>query len=500
MRSFVQLTAVACLAAGCGAPTTRPTALTDATASGESDPVAAPSEPSPTDLPSEASGFSAEAPGPNEGSSPGADAFDAGSGTAAVEAPIDAAPPAVQPTPAELYWASVETGCFDPNIPVVPEVWTWVPPPEEAAIVELDLDGDATFFGLLSDWEGTSIILRVRQTGTEANLAVVKTTSSNTRVDAEIYAWRLANFLGFGSLVAPTAPVFLDGEALQKMHDLLDETDYDDPNKESNRLRVVRQLAEALDAGGGYNGAIKPWIPAFSYVGALGERERLAAHPVMEFLDANNDQAGDELVTLEQFTRLYSPRGTQRGTLAMWELAHDVSNMLLLDALMGQNDRYAGANVHFRSLSGERIEVGTRRELPIYDLGAVRLFALDNGAALRGENGSGIGDLQGNFVSGTRVERFEHQAVDRIQLLARRVLGRGCPAGADPAEADLILAYLGLQPGTSEAERARGYLENVVEYIEELAEDEGDAMFLTEPPRDVAAPDAEPERGEGSGG
>lgn len=381
---------------------------------------------------------------------------------------------------AEHRWDHVMSSCPDPLLGSFAEAWVWEAPESEAALVAHDLAGDGTTFDLLADYEGTSIIVRVRDAASGDSIGVIKTTSSNTRVGAEVYAWRLANFLGFGELVPPVLPVEMGEGALRKMRDLLAGITYDDEWKETNRQRVVRDLDDAIDDGTAFFGAYKPWLRAFMFHGGLGDRERLAGQPVMDHLAARGEQPGSDEVTLAQYTRLYSPRGTHRGTIVMWQLAEDLSNMLLMDALMGQNDRFAGANLHFRAVDGTEDEVGERNGAPVFDMGEVRLLALDNGAALRGRNGSGIADLQGNIVGGTRVERFDPVSVERVRALGRRALGHGCETPPFDDEVDAIWAYLGIEG--DEVERATGYLENTLTYLDELEARHGDDMLLAPRP------------------
>jgi hypothetical protein len=210
---------------------------------------------------------------------------------------------------------------------------------------------------------------------------------------------------------------------------------------------------------------------------ALGERDRLVNHAVMPHLLASGPQPGDTEVELVQITRLYSPAGTHRGRLSMAELAEDLSNLMLMDALMGQNDRFAGANLHFQSVSGEREQVGERNGRPVFDLGPVRLLALDNGAALRGRHGTGLNDLAGAIMTGTRVERFEGETLDRVRALGRRALGHGCGTQPFDDEVDAIWAYLGVDDADRRA-RASQLLGDVLAYLDDLEARHGEAMRL----------------------
>ncbi len=387
--------------------------------------------------------------------------------------------PADAPGPmanASFAWNEAMTACPDPAVGSAASAWAWRPDADERALYALDLNGPGTTFDFLADFEGTSIIIRVRDAETNESLAVIKTNSSNTEVDGEVFAYRLSRFLAFDGLVAPAVPVDLGGGALEKLLDLISHHSYDDPNKERNRDRVERQVRQALRDGTTFHGAMKPWLGAFMFHSGLGHRESLAEQPVMRRLRARSDQPNDELVTLEQFTRLYSPAGTHRGVIPMWQLAMDMSNMMLMDALTGQNDRFAGANIHFIAVEGERTEEGERRSLPIYNLGEVRLLALDNGATLSSSNGSGLADIQGNIVRGTRVERFSEAAVQRVLAMGRRALGAGCDSAPFADEHDAMWSYFGLSGRVTE--RTDNYLGNTIEYVQGIVDRYGDAAFL----------------------
>lgn len=367
----------------------------------------------------------------------------------------------------DARWAHVMHSCPDPELGSFASDWVWAPHDAEQVLAELDVAGEGTTFDLLSDFEGTSIIIRVRDAATRDKLAVIKTTTSNTRVEAEVYAHRLSTFLGFGELVADVHHVALSGGALDKLEALLNGIRYSDEGKESRRLRVIRQVRAARQADSAFMGAMKPWLRAFIFHSGLGHRESLATSDVMTYLRARGPQPTDEEVRLRQYTRLYEPLGTHQGTIAMWQLAEDLSNIMLLDALTGQNDRFPGGNVHFMSVAGEEVEIGERRGRPIYEMGEVRLLALDNGAALHDQIGSGIRDLRGDIVGGTRVERFERETLEHLDALGRRLLARGCESPPFDDEVEAIWTYLGLAAADDRA-LALGYLTRLFEYLDEL--------------------------------
>lgn len=367
--------------------------------------------------------------------------------------------------------------CVDDEFGAFPDAWTWEPDDDESALLAIDLNGPSTIFGLLSDFEGTSILFRVRDSETRTSLSVVKTNTSNTNTSAEVFAYRLSEALGFDGLVPPCSPVGIEAEGLDKLLALLRGTGYRDERKEANRMRVVRGLEASRSSGTPYPGATKPWLGAFMFVMELGDRDRLASSAVMTHLRANGPVPTDADHRLMQHTRLYEPRGTHRGVIAMSQLARDVSNLLLMDALMGQVDRYAGANVHMISVDGTRRELAERRNNePVFDMGRVRVLALDNGAALKSSGGTGFADLTGASVAGLRVERFDRGVVDRLRGLAGRTVGYRC-SEVDPDEAAAIWQWLGLEDA-SDRGKAEANLTRVLRYIDELETRWGDRIWL----------------------
>lgn len=355
--------------------------------------------------------------------------------------------------------------------------WVYTYDAHERALAEIDLEGDATTFGLLADFEGTSIIVRVKDAKTGKSLGVIKTGTANNSMAGEVFAYRFARLLGFSEMVAPVIPVDLHGGALIKLRDLLRAKSYKDGNKDWQRQRVVRELEQAIRNDTVFHGAFKEWIPAFQFHAGLGKRENLGRQPITPYFRASAEQPRHKDITLSQLTRLYSPQGTYKGTADLAQLAEDYSNMMLMDALMGQNDRYAGANVHFRSLEGTRKEVGTQSGLPVFELGRVRLFALDNGASLHSRTGTALGDLQGTRVSATRIERFSRTAIEQLRRFTQRTLGEGCDGPASDEELVSLFRFLGVTDAETR-NKTINYAPPVLKYIKELEARYGDEIYF----------------------
>lgn len=359
--------------------------------------------------------------------------------------------------------------------------WVYTLDAAEQSLENVDLEGPSTTFGLLADFEGTSIIIRVRDAATNTSLGVIKTNTANNSTAGEIYAYRLARLLGFSEIVAPVIPVELHVGALKKLRDLMSSRRYSDVHKERNRNLVLTQVNRAIANNESFTGAFKVWVPSFMFHAGLGTRTSLGRQEITRHLGARQPQPESKDITLSQLTRLYSPQGTHRGTANLAELAQDYSNMMLMDALMGQNDRYAGANVHFRSVNGERRENGTRAGLPVFEMGRVRMLSLDNGASMKSRGGGGIADLQGNNDPATRIERFSRTSVTQLRLLAKRVRGLDCANPASDEELTSLFNYLGVTDARMR-ERAIGYIDPVLSYIDGLERRFGESIYFDEPP------------------
>lgn len=383
---------------------------------------------------------------------------------------------ASEPLPIPTQCANVEP--FD---------WVYTMDAAEQALASVDLESNATTFSLLASFEGTSIIIKVKDTATGRSVGVIKTDTSNTSTVGEIYAYRLARVLGFSEIVAPTIPVTLHDGALRKVRDLLTSLRYRDANKESNRVKVLRLVETALAEGGTFTGAFKVWVPSFMFHAGLGTRTSVSRMEIMRHVGARTPQPEDRQITLSQTTRLYEPVGTYRGQVNLAQLAQDYSNMLLMDALMGQRDRFAGANVHFRSLTDEKRENGTRQGMPVFEMGTVRLLALDNGASMASRNGEGIRDLQGSIDPATRIERFSRFAIERTRALDRRMNGTGCSAPPSDAEIAAMFAFFGVKTPATIA-FARSYFPRVIEYIDQLTRAHGDRIYFNTPASQGTAP------------
>ena len=105
--------------------------------------------------------------------------------------------------------------------------------------------------------------------------------------------------------------------------------------------------------------------------------------------------------------------------------------------------------------------------MPLWDLGEVRLLALDNGAALRPGANTGLRDLRGEIHPGVRAERFDRDVVDRLRELRRQT------ATADSAHVWEILGLVGKR-----ADLAARRLDEVLGYLDGLEAVRGEDLWL----------------------
>ncbi len=352
----------------------------------------------------------------------------------------------------------------------------WKPTEKEQLLLELDLNGPNTTFDLLGDQEGASIIFRVRDAATKTKLAVVKLNSRHSQASAEVFAWRMAYFLGFPEIVVPAVPINLKDGALIKLRRLFLNLSYKDPYKEKVRLEIVSNLNDAAAGNLVFSGVVKPWLTSFMFTQELGTREQLAQSPVSHWLKLSEFPPGIGDYTLRQRTRLYKPKGIHLGTISEKQLTSDLSNIMVLDALMGQSDRFAGANLHFWNFEGKRTELSPHKRSKVWDLGRVRLLALDNGLAFRGRNGDGLFDLQGLTEPGTRVERFNNQTVARLRKLGKILLITTNNPDDDTVIYNDGWAYFGLEH--RQYSLAHYYLQGTLNYIDSLEEKYFHAIYF----------------------
>ena len=208
--------------------------------------------------------------------------------------------------------------------------------------------------------------------------------ASSTCVEGEIATFNIARALGCGDLFQPATGMILRGKGLATFAHLI-RTAHLPPIKEQDRELVLADIASDPKM---LRGVFKRALPvkAENYYsieradappnGALNE-----ADPIARFLKHHAPQPGMDPLT---------PPGIKARAPAR-TLARQLSNILLVDALAGQWDRFSGGNLHM-----------------LVEDGRARCIAVDNG-------GASFEDDQGNLGQFTKtVSRFDPRVAARL--------------------------------------------------------------------------------------
>jgi hypothetical protein len=283
----------------------------------------------------------------------------------------------------------------------------------EATLATLDLTSPVWTFKAPKGFEGTTIWVKVKDAKGE-NIAAFKPTNGNTYHRGEIFTWRMAQLLGIEALFPVTVKATLDKSGCDKLVTSLKKVTYKGP-KEQNRKRIIRACRD-----GQLEGALKEWVGGFQFFGAIGKVKKLQKHSILKHLTRKGARPKKGTnVSVTQKTRYYKPdrckQGTYKGVIDQELLARDLSDILVMDVLNANEDRFPGANVEFKSISGEVKEPKNC----VFDFGPSRLFSLDNGGTFKGAAYRSWDDLQKNL----KVSRFNKRT--HLRLKALRAFVRG---------------------------------------------------------------------------
>ena len=274
-----------------------------------------------------------------------------------------------------------------PALPTLPEFKTWYAFVQRIA-KGLE-SGDRKF---AFEMKKAHVYAKVRCNG--ELVGAFRSESASTSVEGEIATFNIARALGCTDLFQPATGMELRGKGLVTLTHLLKTATFP-PIKEPDRAQVLAEIAGNPSL---LSGVFKQALPvkAVKYYsierasvppnGVLNE-----ADPIARFLKNSAPQPDMEPIT---------PPGIQ-GRAPARTLARQLSNILLVDALAGQWDRYSGGNLHM-----------------LVEDGTAHLIAVDNGGAgFDGDHGN-----LGKFK--TWVTRFDPKVVARLFAL-EAFLGKG---------------------------------------------------------------------------
>ncbi len=291
----------------------------------------------------------------------------------------------------------------------------------EATLATMDIASKGWAFKASKGYEGTTIWVKVKDTKGNS-VAAFKPTSGNTYHRGEVFTWRMAQLLGIEPLFPVTVLTTLDKSGCDKLVSALKKVTYKGP-KEKNRKRIIRACR-----GGQLEGALKEWVHGFQFFGGIGKVKKLKKHGIFKHLkrDGARPKKGVN-IKVTQKTRYYKPdhckQGTYKGVMDQELLARDLSDLLVMDVLNANEDRFPGANVEFKSIAGKVKET----KPCVFDFGPSRLFSLDNGGTFKGAAYGSWADMTKNL----RISRFNKRTYQRLTALRRFVKGdAGAPTFA----------------------------------------------------------------------
>ncbi len=284
---------------------------------------------------------------------------------------------------------------------------------EEKRLLDFDINDPEVTLSLMGDLEGSSMILKVKDRSGET-IGVFKPTSGNTSHISEIVAYRLCRRLDL-PVCAPALHKTLNWDTLQRFVALLDKKSFAAPegSKHSKHYatkeRFRRAMLQRLRAAETLPGALKSWVSPLVLYEGLGRLDAVRKHPVFGMMRHDGKDPEAEMTELRQCTRIYKPAGCYRGVFAYDDLMEQFTGILIVDALIGNNDRFAGGNMHMFSLESRYV----KEKKNWYRLPAPSLLMLDNGAGFM-RYPSGALDL---IRKKLKVTRFPRRQYEELTLL-----------------------------------------------------------------------------------
>ncbi len=189
-----------------------------------------------------------------------------------------------------------------------------------------------------------------------------------TSVRAEISTYNIGRALGCGELFQPAVPMDLRGKGLVTFRRLLETATFPEVREEERQtlLETMKTDPEVL------HGAFKPMTPAeaLKYRGAERPDEEPnggleTSDPIAKYLRHDAPQPGHQPVPLPSVTLHLAPA----------HLARQLSDILLVDALAGQWDRFSGNNLHLLpSHGGQFMAIDNGGADPLNDQGYLERF------------------------------------------------------------------------------------------------------------------------------
>lgn len=224
--------------------------------------------------------------------------------------------------------------------------------------------------------------------------------------EGQVVTYTLARFLHMSELVAPSDYFDVSGPALKTLMDFLenDNADGDDPWKQKSIADVLASARRHFSEDTALTGAITKKMDNFEpYALVDWQHNRFnSEHPIAKMIRANEPQPSSiRILDLPDFVA----ESGEVNTSTEEKLASDLSQIMVLDMLSGQQDRFSGGNLEARFDKSE--------DDPL--VGHLRFLIRDNGQA-EFVNGGPEGTEFKKYL--TIVTRFDRKQIQRVALLS----------------------------------------------------------------------------------
>lgn len=238
---------------------------------------------------------------------------------------------------------------------------------------------------------GTSVGMKVRRA--DKNIGKWMPDQSATNIEGQVVAYHLGRFLGMSELVMPSANFRMTGQALQTFKQFLQNAPEKNKWRRINRDGILAKInRDPSGLNGVYLANLKTDSPEVRDLANAEANTINPSHLIAQFIRATGPMPSTRQMSLAGVKNKEGrvPYETEL------ELARQFSQIMVLDILTGQWDRWSGGNV----------EAG-------YDGDRVFFLARDNGGSSM--NGAGTFKKYSSIV--TRFDRGQYRRLQELQAL-----------------------------------------------------------------------------------
>ncbi len=333
----------------------------------------------------------------------------------------------------------------------------------DAMMKGVDLDDPAlTLVYKLPTSDGTSVGFFIGRGGEKPNASFVPTNNSSIP-EAEVVSYRLARFLGVSRNYYPVDYYKLGPKAMARFTDMVMKTPETEDDRIANRKLVLKQLkADPTTILGIYR--IKPKTKMYA-ARSLGTQGQFNLNTgISAVLRANGPMPTDKMMPLD------GVKGGQPGFPAapmerQVEIARQLSNIFVIDQLLGQWDRF-----------WENLEASGDKN------GRLKLVARDNGGAT-------LDDWEDYEIYNRWVSRYDRPMIDKLTALNAFLKGEAKEFAGYTSPDAWKTAVGFIVPSSFDAFKAK--LSRLIDQrLPALVKQHGDKAFLPAKAADVVALDA----------